>query len=134
VGAALVTDRFTALSLSLTGGLVRCLLEQAAVHEVEVVLGIVQREVQVHQGSKFRFKDFLLWDRPLLVRELQSGFEPSVERWVGQRKREVVGGGSPIPFKRLVEFSGQEEADCHGEAPIGFGDKTLGEGEGKGGL
>lgn len=33
--------------------------------------------------------------------------------------------GSPIPFEGLVEFGGKDQANCHGEATVGFGDKSL---------
>lgn len=52
------------------------LLQEAAVHKIEMVLGVMQREVQVDQCSELCFKDLFLWDRPLLVRELQRCFEP----------------------------------------------------------
>jgi hypothetical protein len=111
---------------------VRCLLEQTAVHEVEVVLGIVQREVQVHQGSEFRFKDFFLWDRPLLVRELQSGFEPSVERWVGQRRAGGGVGGHRFPSRGSLNLAARRRQTAMERRRLALVTRPWGQGRGRG--
>jgi hypothetical protein len=51
------------------------LLDESAVHEVEVIVRIVQREVQMDQSSELCLKDLFLWNRPLLISELQNRLE-----------------------------------------------------------
>jgi hypothetical protein len=82
------------------------LFHEPGVHEIEMVVRIVQGEVQMNQSTKLGFKDLFFWKRPLLVSEFQHNFES-------------------IPFHRLIELCCQDEADCHRETTIGFGDESL---------